>query len=571
MGSRGNTLTRARSFLLLSGIVAAACLVAAAAGWWNSATNDEPYFTLGAYAATEGKGLWVVEHPPLYKLAAGIPLHVLTLHPPAEAHGQVLSQLPAVIHAFLHENRVPALTILRVARLGMLVFLVLLLWGVFRLGELVGGPEVGLGAAFALACQPLVLGHAFVVHTDVPAAATWVWATVFLERFLAGQTKAWVGLGLWLGLALAAKHSGVLLLLFCILRVFVVRLQRGSLPWKLLFAALALAWLCTLGLTAWTLRHVTLAQQHDLVLAVAAKLSGWAWVSRIFLPLASLSKACAHWFLGLVYVLWNSTHGQGINYFWGEFSPYGFFFFFPVALLAKLSAPFTGLWLAAALHWRALTERARWLAIYGMLYLLASTGSSFNIGARHLMPAVAWLAVLAGWMWARVRRGVQVALLAALVAAPVVSFPHYISHFSLLVGGLRGGERIFNDSNLDWGQDWARLASLAKQNNWQPLYAVYLGPDDPSGYGTPAENLLFTGTVPASGYVAVSSWAATVGRQYLSYCGFPENAHFLGELLHFLQRCAVVGKVGDTIKVYRCGEGLEPPPAQPGQGPTPKE
>lgn len=571
MDAAGNALTIKRQYLLLAGVVVAACVAAAAAGWWNSATNDEPYFTLGAYAAVDGKGLWVVEHPLLYKLAAGVPLHALALQPPAEPNGAAFSQLPAAVHAFLHQNRVPALTILRVARVGMLVFLVLLLWGVFRLGELVGGPEVGLAAAFALACQPLVLGHAFVVHTDVPAAATWVWATVFLERFLAGKTKAWVGLGLWLGLALAAKHSGVLLLFFFTLRVLVARLQRGRLLWMPLLGAFALAWLCLPGLTAWTLRNVTLAQEQDLVLTVAAKLSAWNWVPKIFLPLASFSRACAHWLLGLAYVLWNSTRGQGINYFLGEFSTYGFFFYFPVALLVKLSLPFTGLWVAAVAHWRSLAEPSRWLVFYGLLYLLASVGSSFNIGARHLMPVVAWLAVLAGWMVARLSRSVRAAVLAALFAAPLVSFPHYISHFSLLVGGARGGEKILNDSNLDWGQDWARLAQVAKRKNWQPLYAVYLGADDPSGYGMPMENLLFTGRLPAAGYVAVSSWTATVGPEYFTYSGLPENARYLRKLLSFLQRCPVVGKVGDTIKVYRCGERAEPPPEQPGPAPTPRE
>lgn len=570
MDTGKRTLTDTRLYLLLLGVVLAACVVATSAGWWNSATNDEPYFILGAYAAVEGKGLWVVEHPPLYKVAAGISLHFVNLHPAADANREALSQLATHIRAFLHENRVPALTMLRTARLGMLVFLVLLLWGAFRLGELVVGPEVGLAAAFALACQPLILGHAFLVHTDVPAAASWVWATVFLERFLAGRTRAWVGLGVWLGLALAAKHSGVLLFPFFTLRLLAFRLRR-RITWKPLVASLVLAWLCVLGLTAWTLRNVTLAQEKELVLAVAAKMSAWPWLARVFLPLVFLSKACAHWFLGLAYVLWNSTHGQGINYFWGAFSPYGFFFYFPLALLAKLSLPFTGLWVTGVAHWRWLTYPLRWLAFYAALYLIASVGSSFNIGARHLLPVVAWLSVLAGWMWTKLGRGVRVAVLAALVASPVVSFPHFISHFSLMVGGPRGGERIFNDSNLDWGQDWARLAHVARVKNWQPLYAVYLGADDPSGYGTPMENLLLTGRLPAAGYVAVSSWTTTVGPQYFIYHNLPENARYLRQLLRFLQRCLTVERVGDTIKVYRCGESTEPLPGPTRPEPTPRQ
>lgn len=570
------TLTRGSQYFSLAVIATAACLAAAAAGWWNSATSDEPYHILGAYAAMDGKGLWVVEHPPLYKLAAGIPLHFLNLQPPADPNWDALSQVPTAIHAFLHQNRVPAMTMLRVARLGMLVFLVLLLWGVFRLGEIVAGPKVGLAAAFALACQPLVLGHAFVVHTDVPAAATWVWATVFLERFLAGQTKAWFGLGLWLGLALSAKHSAVLLLLFSALRVLVARLQRGQLAWRPLFAAFALAWFCTFGLTAWTLRHVTFAQERNLATVMAEKISSWPFGASIFVKLAEWCRGCCHWLLGFADRWWRATHGQGINYFWGEFSPYGFFFYFPVALLAKLSLPFTGLWLTAVAHWRSLPERSRWLALYVMLYLLASTGSAFNIGARHLMPAVAWLSVLAGWMWMKLRCRFRTILLAALVAAPVVSFPHYISHFSLLVGGSRGGEKILNDSNLDWGQDWVRLIHVAKRKNWQPLYVVsVLGPnigkEDSEVLGMPIENLLSTGKLPTFGYVAVSSWTTTVGPNYLRYSRLPQNALFLTQLLDSLQRCLIVGKVGDSIKVYRCGErpGFQRAPGE--LPPTPRE
>lgn len=571
MDPGARSLTAGSAHRLLAGLVAAACLASAAAGWWNSATNDEPYFTLGAYAAVAGEGLWVVEHPPLYKLAAGIPLHVLPLKPPAHPDAVAFSRLPAVIHAFLQQNHVPALTILRVARLGMLVFLVLLLWGVFRLGEVVAGPEVGLAAAFALACQPLVLGHAFVVHTDVPAAACWVWACVYLERFLAGQSPAWAGLGVWLGLALAAKHSGVLLLLLVVLRVLVARLHHKPVAFLRLLGALVLSWLVPFLITAWTLRHVTVGLEKMLVQLVAQKLAAWSWVRGFFSPLADWCQACCHWLLGFAFVLWNNTYGQGVNFFWGAFSTHGFALYFPVALLAKLSLPFTVFWVMALGRWRSLPEGIRWLALYALLYLAASLGSAFNIGARHLMPAVAWLSLLVGWMLSQLGSRWRATVLAALLAAPVVSFPHYISHFSLLVGGTRGGEKIFNDSNLDWGQDWARLAKLAKERGWQPLYAVYIGPDDPSGYGSPMENVLLTGRFPASGYVAVSSWAATVGPHYLAYSGFAENARYLRELLGFLQGCPVVGQVGDSIRVYRCGETPALPLAPGEPPPTPRE
>lgn len=565
-GRRGD-VTRERKWLV--GVCLAACLAAAGAGWDNSATNDEPYNTFGAFAAAGGQGLFVVDHPPLVKLAAGLPLRALPIGPRELDPRQALRELAGTLHAFLHENSLPALAILRFARLGVLVFLPLFLWGVFRLGEVLAAPRVGLAAAAALACQPLLLGHAFVVQDDVPVAACWVWAWVFLERLVAGERRAFWGLFLWVGLALAAKLSAVLLVLFVALRLLVARLGGSPVALGPGLGALAFSGVVPLVLTAWTLRHASVEEERVLVAALAEKLSGWPWVGEIFPPLAALCQACAHYLLGLTLVLWNNAHGQGINFFWGQCSPYGFPLYFPVALLAKLSTPFTLLWVAALFSWRRLDPRLRWLGTFAGLYLLASLGSAFNIGARHLMPVTGWLAVLAGWVLARTGSRVRLVACAALVAAPVWAFPHYISHFSLVVGGTRGGAKILHDSNLDWGQDWARLAKAAESGKWQPLFAVYLGTDDPSGYGVPVENLLATGRFPPSGYVAVSSWAATVGPEYLSYRGYPENAKFLRDVLRLLANCSTVGEVGHTITVYRCERAPAPGPPLPAPTPRP--
>lgn len=328
--------------------------------------------------------------------------------------------------------------------------------------------------------------------------------------------------------------------------------------------------LVPLVLTGWTLRRVPLEQEQELVRVLARQFPSWPWAGEVLLSLAALCKACSHWLLGLTYVMWNSTHGQGINYFWGQLSPYGFTFYFPVALLVKLSLPFTLLWLAALVQWRVLPRKARWLWVYVALYLVAGLGSAFNIGARHLMPVVGWLAVLAGWTLAQVGLRLRVVAFAALMVAPVVAFPHYISHFSLLVGGPRGGEKILHDSNLDWGQDWARLAKLAKGRGWRPLYALYLGADDPSGYGVGVENLMTTGRLPVSGYVAVSSATALIAPHYFTYRGLPQNARYLRALLQYLERCAMVGKVGDSITVYNCEAKTEAEPGKSRREPTPK-
>ncbi len=548
-------------------LVAWAVGLSVAAGWHNSATNDEPAQVFAAAAAFRGRGLWVAEHPPLYKLVAGLPLQFLPISLPSLQLSEVAPHYPGTIHRFLHENRLANLTILRAARLGMVIFLPFLLLGTRRLGELAGGSPLGLAATLAVAGQPLVLGHSFLVHTDVAAAACWVWAIVWAERGLRGESQAFLPLGLCLGLALAAKHSGVLLALFLALRLLWARLRGCRLPLGLTLAAVVVACAVPWLLTAWTLRAVTVEEERTLIGLVAARFIGWDQVREGLLWLGGLSKAVAHWFLGLAYVAWTNTHGQGINFFCGQTSPEGFFFYFPLALVAKLSAPLTLLWLAGLFCWRRLSLVARWGLLYAGLYLFASLGSNYNIGARHLMPLVPLLAVVAGEVLASLAPRLQALAAAALLASPLVSFPSYIAHFSLLVGGPRGGERLLSDSNLDWGQDWARVAAVARERGWSPLVAVYIGADDPAAYGTPMEDPFLAGQIPKHGFVAVSSFAARVGPASLEYRSAGREAAFLRHLLAQVERCGLLARVGHSISVYRCGD---PPPAlQQPPGPTP--
>lgn len=535
---------------------AAFMVLSAGAGWENSATNDEPELLFAAATAVKGRGLWA-EHLPVYRFVAGLPLLLLPLAEPEEDFTKVVANYPGAIHAFLHENRVEPLWMLRVARLGMLIFLPLLAWGTYRLGEQAGGSQVGLIAALAVLSQPLVLGHAFLVHTDVPTAACWVWALVFFERFFAGEKRAWLGLGIWLGLALSAKQSSVFLLLFLVLRLLVAVLERLPVRKGQAVASFLLALATTYGLTALTIRQVGLEEEKLFIQLVTARFRGWDWVGDALLSLAEVSVPGAHRLLGLAFVAWNSVHGQGVNFFLGQLSPQGFFLYFPFALVAKLTAPFTLLWLAGAASWRRLPSIARWCIVYAGLFLFASSGSNYNIGARHLLPVVPLLAVVAGCAWAGLARRLQVFGIATLVAAPILAFPSYIAHFSLLSGGPWLREKLLSDSNLDWGQDWARVAKLVKAKGWLPLFALYLGPDDPSGYGVPVTNLLASGRIPEKGFVAVSSYAAVVGPAYLEYKGFRQNAAFVRRLLHHLQHCQHLATVGGTIKVFSCGVPIE--------------
>ncbi len=538
-------------------VIVAAMVAAAAAGWHNSATNDEPYHILAAWTyVTEGHGDLNPEHPPLVKLVTGVALAPLGLRGPKAPPVDRLLRLADEVRSFLYHNTRPPEVILRVARVAQLPFLALLLWGTWLLGRDLGGDTAGRLAVVAVAAQPLVLGHAFVVHTDVPAAAAWVWTLLLLRRWLAGARAGWILTGLALGLGLLVKFSSVYLAAVVVLAVLVHLLARRSRAVVLgLLGVFAVAGAVVILGYQPELRDVSVAEERATIAAYTSLWPDAAPIARALDAAAGVSRAAAHFGLGLTYVWETNRRGQGINVFLGRVRTTGFLAYFPTALVVKTTLPYlviVVIGVAAAVRRR--TPGIGLPLMAAGVYLLASLGSSYNIGARHLIPMLPLLAAaaapgLGGWpRWART------AAVVALAVPPLAAFPHYIAHFSAVVGGSERGARILNDSNLDWGQDWNRLAAAARRHGWAPITVVYLGSGDPLHALPEATDFLDTPVVPTRGWVAVSRWMEVAGVAYLRAFREDRAAARLQELLASLRdRGRRVAVIGHSIDVYRIG------------------
>jgi hypothetical protein len=546
------------------GVAALACALAVGAGWNNSATNDEPYHTLAAFTYVhDGHADLNVEHPPLVKMLAGaamLPLHLRGSQAPPVQRLALLSQ---EVRHFLYLNNAPADTILRVSRLPQLAFLALLLAGVYAWSRWALGRETALLALVAVACQPLVLGHAFVVHTDIAAAAAWTWSLFLLHRWLAGRRAGWLPFGTALGLALLIKFSAVYLLPLAALAVLVAILRSRRYGDLARFAgACAVALVIVVAGLAICVRNADLAEERATIATTLGLWPGTGTAVRRLQALAAVNRPLAHYALGLAYVYEINLHGQGINFFLGRTGIEGFTLYFPAALVLKTSLPLLAMFavgLVGAVRSRNRTDA--YLLVPVTYYLALSLDTSYNIGARHLLPMIPLIAMLGAHHAAALGRWTRLGLVACLAASPALTFPHYIAHFSVLVGGARHGARYLNDSNLDWGQDWARLGHVAARQGWWPLTYVYLGSGFP-GYDAPgAVDALDLPSGPTGGYLAVSSYADAVGAPYLRAFGYREEAATLARLLEVAhQRGTVVGEVGHTITVYRLpGTDARPP------------
>ena len=180
-------------------------------------------------------------------------------------------------------------------------------------------------------------------------------------------------------------------------------------------------------------------------------------------------------------------------------------------------------------------------AVLAGTILLVNLPTSLNIGVRYMLPLYPLLALTAGagvvWLW-RYRRA-AVVLLAWTAVASAAAHPDYLAYFNEL-GGTHP-ERILVDSDLDWGQDMARLASELQRRRVPYLHMACLYTGDDTRLGLPAWDSLEP-YQPVTGWVAVSQtmlknygWMAATqrGRTDLAFGGWTNTNRWAGWVNRF--------------------------------------
>jgi len=318
------------------------------------------------------------------------------------------------------------------------------------------------------AFSPNFLASAALATTDIASTAT-AFACVYAwwrywRRPGAGR---WLAAAVCLGLALAAKLTGVILLPVTFMLAY-ANYRPGRSWWRP-----ALVWLSLLpvaGLLLWALYGFEIGGG----LPMPAYWEAW----RLLLLEAETSPT---------------------NFFLGRVLAEGSWFYFPVSLLLKTPLPQLGLFLLIPfVLWR---ERRDWRnlvfpALPAAVYLAVAIVSRINFGYRHVLPAIPFLIILGATAVPRLRHhpAGRVALVVAMVwavAAGLLTHPDHLTYFNELALGR--GHRYLGDSNLDWGQDLNQLAEYARQyeaESGRPLFYSYTGNADPARYGLPGRSLV---------------------------------------------------------------------------------
>ena len=460
--------------LLLAALVAQAVL---SMQQLSASTDELTHLPSGySYLAT-GEVRLNPQHPPLMKLLSAAPL--LALEPDFD-HAALASEarLPnewAFGFRFLYRNDVDQL--LFWGRLPVVATAVLLAAYVFVWARRLFGDAAGAAALFLCAFSPTLIAHARLVTFDVPLACFSTMALYHLWRHEQSGRGLHLALsGVGLGLAMATKYSGLLLLP----------------TFALLLAPRALGWPRGNGPAP---AGGPARGAHALTTFFVAFAIGLAVVQASYL---FSSDPLIYW-KGALRV--NVDHNPNYAYYLlGRFDPDGFWYYFPAAFLFKTPLPALIAIGAALVSVRRFpTPRRRdelFLAVPVAVFGVGTALLADEMGVRYLLPIYPLLFVFASRLGpaavASRRARIAAAILAVWYAAGTLRvFPDHLAYFNELAGGPENGHEILDDSNIDWGTDIKRLAAWLEREGVEEIRLRYAGHPFSSAahYGIRAEPL----------------------------------------------------------------------------------
>ena len=463
------------------------------------------------------------EHPPMVKQLATLPLLPLHLKVPPLQNRFFKSEAYLDGHDLLFHNgpadgnHYSAETLVFRARLPTLFFAIAAALLVFFATREMFNVRAALIALTLFCFDPNLLAFGAYVTTDMAASCT-IFATIYaLWRYLQRPTPArLVVTGIAAGLALAAKHSTVLLAPMLVLllagelaaRALSARRPRDTsqttLPRTALHYIAALAVITFIGVfVLWAFygfRYAARPAPLTLSPSLADYVGPLAGIqARGILFAARFHLLPESYLYGLADV--RKMANDMPSFFFGHVYQHGIWYYFPVVFLIKSTL---ALLISLALTVFAIARgylrnpRALWFLIAPpAFYFTVAMSSHLNIGARHILPVWVFCCVLAGaglsaliqhnhrWIYP-----VAVLLIFQIATTLHVS-PNYIAYSNEAWGGPTHTYRYLSDSNTDWGQQLLATSAYLRDHHITHCYFAYFVTPFvlPSDYGIPCVNI----------------------------------------------------------------------------------
>jgi hypothetical protein len=435
------------------------------------------------------------EHPPLVKLLATAPLLWLPLKSPALEERFFKEDAFLRGKEFLYQNdpeKILARTRAAAAILTLLTALVVF----FGTREM-----FGTGAAFIaltlFTFDPNLLAHGALVTTDVGLACFMFLSVYLYYRFVKSPSALrLIAVGAAVGLVLAVKHTGLLVLPMLFLLTLCEIRRRGLKS----LGSLALITLigCVVLWSCYRFRYDARPDGLQLNPPLTEYVKGLkpheAW------PISTAARfhlLPESYLYGLADV--KLTANYYTSYVLGKVYAHGVWFYFPVAFLIKSTIGVLALLLLSVVAIRRLNRwrEVLFLVVSVVFYLIVAMTVGMNIGVRHILVVYVFLYVLIGGAtWALIQKSRKwgyavAALLLVHVVSSVLAFPNYIAYANELWGGPSQTHKYLTDSNSDWGQQLKTVKQYLDGRGVKDCWFVYFaaGVAEPSYYGIPCKPL----------------------------------------------------------------------------------
>lgn len=539
-----STPGRRRAWMVALVLAIALLLAQMAAGMVTAArqqsqTADEGVYIASAITYLQQHSLrYNPEHPPLAKLvmASGLMFADARIHAP-----QALSQWKAG-RDVLYGHRNGAQRLLWLARLPMIILTLLFGLVVFAFARDLVGPAAGLAALAVYAFSPDVIAFGSLAGVDLPTAG-FLLTTLWLLWRARHQPAIYLPLaGLAFGAALATKMTAL-----------------AAAPVIALLAALA-AWRAGRARSHNRYRRFAGAATAVALVAVLAIATVWGtylvvdprlrWTAPPGLPVISgLTGQVVDWLpLPAPYRdgmrLQLGFEGQHFDGFMLGHAYQGHhWYYLPIALAIKTPLGMLALWLAGAAAMvaiRGLRPAALYVLLPAAVLLAAAMTGVRDFGVRYAVVVPVILAVAAGTVLASQRRWVRVVavlLVAAVAVSSLRAFPYYLPYSNEALGGPTRTYLRLGDSNVDWGQDLARLADrLDREYPGQTVWLVHRNAAYAGYYGIAARDPLTVPPDRVHGLLAVSALRVATAA---------------GPLKQLIESSVRVDDVGHSIFIYR--------------------
>ncbi|WP_434443696.1 ArnT family glycosyltransferase [Lentzea sp. E54] len=414
-------------------------------------TIDEPVYVGTAVVYLEQGSLrYNPEHPPLGKLvmATGLAFAGARLDPDFRGDQTALGR-----HVLYEQGNDPG-ALLPAARLPMIALTLLFGLVVWLFATDVSTRSGGLLALALYSFSPDLIAHGSLATLDVAAAGFLLTTAWLLWRARANPVLYLPLAGLALGAALATKTNT--LAAVPVLLLLVVWQARVKAAAAVVLIAIAVVWVSYLTvdpLLRWE-------SPPDLPSAPI----GWLPFPEPYLDGMRLQ-------FGFESQVWGGylfgTHYEGSRWY-----------YLPAALLVKTPLGALVLWVAGVIAMIRRPAALHVLLPVAVLLAVAMTGSR-DLGVRYAICVPMFLAVAAAAV--RGRWAVTAAALAAV--SSLWTFPYYLPYSNEVFGGPAKTHLHLHDSNVDWGQDLARLAERLRRYPDEPAWLVYKGAGVPEYYG----------------------------------------------------------------------------------------